>query len=538
MLTRLFPELLSYIMVLAQESIADRVIEEDDSDTELLPLQPFEIAISHVNSSIRSTALMTALLWSSIHVKTSTQSEMVIADRTATYLARSGGHLLDVRIETDKPTPTSGRLLYQAMRLIASESLRWRKLTIIAEHAGITDVIACIRERLLAGRGGLTPKLEFLSISVDYSEAGFASIQRENEDSLQVVGEGVPQVNEHMHRRVTFGQLPALSFLRLRGLAIYLFQPELLHNLRTLHLDQTKAIPLSFSFLGSIMAACPALENLSIYGDIVMPAGGGAYDGDAVMQAPMSILGGGRIQDSYHQASHTGSVRNNAARKAKQVVDKIITLPELRSLRVCGITGSVFKVLLSRLDAPKLLSFSVKDVQEHDLDALWDDPFTANRREGTRGQRIGACSSTSRFTQIRSLTINNSELSQSIYHRLFQLFPRIVEFASYSSMDLDMAPKLLADGAAGVPWPQLRTLTFIFDTDLYTDDPVLEEILRDRRDVGHPINRLRVGVTKLDEEDVQDTEEQRGIVVMESLRDIDTWPTHRRYQDVDDILFY
>jgi hypothetical protein len=553
MLARLFPEILSYTMILAQEFTrfdVEGVGGGYDSDVDMPSQQPFEIAISHVNSSIRSTALLTARLWSSINIDTGAQDANITLQRTKAYLERSNGHSLNVRIElTETPRPSNG-LLHQVMEMIAEESKRWRKLSILAEHDGMTDMTAGIRARLIDdGEKDLTPDLEFLSISVDYSEVGYAAIGRRSDGGLRITGVETPpsnargmyshpsQTNENVNsmvafRRVTFGKFPKLSFLRLRSLALFLFQPTLLLGLQTLHLDQTKAIPLSFTFLSSVIAACPVLEHLSIYGDVVMPSRSRVHDGGIAQQASSTMLG------SEPLFPRAGSEGFETGSQAKQAGESVIRLPELRSLRISGTTGTVFTVLLSRLKAPKLRCFSVKNAQEHDLDAFWNEPAIMSSVYSSAKNWYGGSprvlGHVSKFNQMRSLTVNNSDLSQSVYQRLFQTFPMIVDFATYSSIDIETAPKLLAKGAAGVPWPHLRTLTFVFDVDLDGDDVMLEVLLKQRRESGHPIEKVRIGVAELDPEE---TEAQQAIVIMESLDSIDTWPLNPRYLDIDDILF-
>lgn len=522
-------------MILAQEPISTD--EEYNLDADSLPRQPFEIAISHVNSSIRSIALGTASLWSTVHVDTGAQDAGTILERTTAYLSRSSGHLLDLRIELNEAPSQSDNHLCEVIDMIAEESIRWRKLAIVAENDGITDVIAGIRERLIEDKQeNLTPELEFLSLSVDYSEESFANFQGENGGSVSHLREQHPARNVttslSTFHRIALQQLPTLSFLRLRGLAIYLFQPTLLSGLQTLHLDQTKAIPFSFDFFNSFMAACPALEHLSIYGDIVMPSG---HNGGAFEQVLIPVLGDGHIQPLSHAARYAEGRR---VELGSQALDSIISLLELRSLRVCGTTDSVFKVLSTKLEAPKLRNFWVKDAQEHDLDIFWKvpctTPSTASNSDHDRSEGPQGISLPSRFTQMQSLTFDNSNLSQSVYRRLSQTFPHIVEFASYSSLEVGTAASLLADGTM---WPSLRALAFVFDTDLYADEDVLEELVKRRRESGCPIDELRIGVDEADIEDLSEANAQNPVIVMEKADGIDIWPPGRRYRDIDDILF-
>ncbi|KAJ3554909.1 hypothetical protein NP233_g12327 [Leucocoprinus birnbaumii] len=537
MLARLFPEILSYIMILAQESIDSCILDtnEDDSISDEFHQLPFEIAISHVSSTLRSIALTTGRLWSTIHVDSGAQDCS-----------------LDLRIELNDARSQNNPLLKKMFDAVAKESSRWRKLVIVAEKEGITDVITGIRDRLIQDeKGNLTPALEFLSISVDYTEEGFANIH-----SVSDLGAGAgirpsqghypPRYNDthdsFAFRRTTLGQSPNLTFLRLRDLAVYLFQPTMLPCLQTLHLDQTKSIPLSFDFFSAFMSACPALEHLSIYGDIIMPSGHRALGASSVDvgQEPLPVPGG-ELQSLNHSTGYAGRRGVEVGDKVRHALDSMICLPELRSLRICDTTGSVLRVVLSKLEAPKLQSLSVKDVQEHDFDTLWEPrssfPPTPGTSGGDHKEKRASYSLTSKFTQIRSLTLNNSDLSQFVYQRLFQAFPRIVDFASYLSMEVDDAPKLLNDGAVGFPWPSLRTLTFIFDVDLYADDEALEELVRLRREFGYPIERLRVGVGEVDLGDVLEVDADTTVIVLVKMDGTDKWPSGQRYRDVDDVLF-
>lgn len=556
MLAKLFPEILSYIMVLAQGSPLHSIsVDEIDSDLDTPP-QPFEITITHVNSHLRTVALHTCKLWSFIHVNTGVQSTRTVVERTETYLHRSGGHLLDLRIELNGSVGNYKNEvdLQRAMEMIGAGSKRWRRLTIVAEREGTAGVCDAVTARLSgAGAAGesLVPELEYLSVSVDYIDETLETGINGNE------APGLPHFHPHPHLdenpASTAGaigtqltqiplttRLSKLSFLRLRGLAIYLFRPTLLLSLRTLHLDQTKAIPTTYTLFGRIVAACPVLEHLSVYGDIVMPSMAGG--GGAGLPTPFPVLGGVQIQHHYQQngssSSASGGGWSPSVNADGKGCDRVIRLPELRSLRICGTQGMVYKILLSRLEAPRLTSLVLKDIQERDLDPLWEEPLTAPSI--VRGVGSFMTRPALRFTQLRSLIISNSNLSDFAYRRLFRAFPSITEFASYSSMELDIAPKLLIGKGADVPWPDLYALTFIFDVDLDMNDVAIEEILRQRRKYGCPIHRLCIGVAELDEGDATERRVsvvQGAIVVVKKLGEFDIWPEDRAYPDIDDVLF-
>jgi hypothetical protein len=104
-------------------------------------------------------------------------------------------------------------------------------------------------------------------------------------------------------------------------------------------------------------------------------------------------------------------------------------------------------------------------------------------------------------------------------------------------MEVDMVPHLLSGEVAIVPWPHLHTLTFTFDVDLDADDEALEELLEQRRKLGYPVDKLRIGVADLDVEGMTGIVRQETVIMMESLDEMDTWPLDRQYLDVDDVLF-
>jgi hypothetical protein len=343
-----------------------------------------------------------------------------------------------------------------------------------------------------------------------------------------------------MFRKIALKCLPKLYFLRLRGLALYTFQLIFLPALQVLHLDQTKSIPMTSKLFEHLAVACPVLEHLSVYGDIIKSS---VPEGGAGGNVGRGILLPGRVDDHTFRGGrggNNGSSREWTAGLSAKSSQDVISLPQLKSLRVCGTQGSVYRILLSQLESPKLRNLMLKDVHEHDLDILWEAPLAYPRGQ-TIDRLSRACTSTlvSRFIQIQSFIISSSNLSKSIYQELFRVFPSITEFASYSSMDPDTASNLLDGRVKDVPWPNLRMLTFIFDVDLTADDEAIAKMLQKRKGVGYPVQQVRIGVEELglDYVQVEGLVAQETVIAVERSENFDVWPSDRVYLDIDDVLF-
>lgn len=399
-----------------------------------------------------------------------------------------------------------------------------------------------ITSKLSQGEGEESlSNLEHLSISADYSsdvedeleEARYRPVQRldNNENDTG---------SSPRFRKTALKCLPKLSFLRLRGLAIYSFQLVFLPALRVLHLDQTKAIPMTSDLLENVAAACPALEHFSVYGDIIKSP---INEAGAVRNVGPGMPFPRRL-DNYTPREamfgNIGSSRGRAVGLSAKSSQGGIFLPQLRSLRVCGTQGFVYKTLLSQLEAPKLRNLMLKDAHEHDLDTLWETSLAHPQIPTITGPpEAYTPMSTLKFTQIQSLAISNSKLSKFVYQGLFRVFPSITEFSSYSSMDPDTASKLLDDGVKDVPWPNLRMLTFIFDVDLTAEDKSIAELLQKRKSVGFPIQKVRIGAAEIGVVygQVQKPVARETAIVMERSENFDVWPLDRPYPDIDDFLF-
>jgi hypothetical protein len=291
----------------------------------------------------------------------------------------------------------------------------------------------------------------------------------------------------------------SLSFVRLGGRAMPFFLPPI-NSMVTLHLDQTAHLPMSYQRFFQVLTASPVLANLSIHGDII---------GTAVWPPT------------------TGAMDP-------------IEMPALRSLRICGIGGPVYCVILLSISAPGLESIVLKDVFDHDLDQLWDSPQMTARSP--------------KFPALTSLTFFDFDFTESTYRKLFQVFPAITHFTSYAESSPPRVLKLLGDGGSGggggrggigsgtqrspyPPWPNLHTITFYLQFD---DEDSINAMVEKRMHLEHPIMKIRLGAET--EERLShmlgQVERLKEFVILERFIDVDPWPVDLPYIDEDDRLFH
>lgn len=449
------PEVLSAIFAAGTEI-------EETSTTDSNPLSgetglSFELLVSHVCSYFRDIAIGTPSLWTGIFIAPTTKPEKLL-----TYIARSLGCGLDLRVDMSGWASSAlGRYaMMEMINFVSAQSHRWRRLSIAAAGESEDNSIVMI----LCSRNA--PALEYLSICVDNVEHVDEGVVRKNACEPRIFSQGAPR----------------LSFVRLRGLAIYLFRPPL-QELTTLHLDQTKALPMRFSMFRDIVTLSPALAHLSLYGDII---GNEPWSGRA-----------------------------------------LIILPALRSLRICGISGRVYGGALQAIDAPQLESLVLKDLHEHDLDGLWDD-----------------AEAVARYCHLKHLTFCDFEVSDFAYKRLLRAFPDITEFSSFhSSIGTSPISPILAaasdvesDCVTERPWPFLHTLAFLFDDD--EDEDWIKNVVTRRKETGRPLVKLRFGTNYAGVfKRWKNNAALENALEIETFSDIDRWPANRSYPDQDDGLF-
>jgi F-box-like len=428
------PEILSWIFELGQ---AIEISEVDDFDTDGVSLSSFEVLISQICSHFRTVALDTHKLWRSFDI-----SRLQSLESFTTYISRSGGCGLRVRLDFDGQAPSTAELV--KLDAILPYSGRYNRLIIdTVDEPMDNPIIRHFRDRE-------APMLEYLSISVEEVEGTTAA-----------------------NTGVFLGGAEKLSFVRLRGLAIPLFRPPL-NSVTTLHLEQTSPLPIQFTTFLQILTASPCLIHLSVYGDIVG-----------------SLTWPGTLHP--------------------------INLPNLRSLRICGISGMIYSGLLLGINAACLDSLVLKDAQEFDLDIFWASPDVF------------------KFPQLHHLTFCDFEFSSHAYIDVFRAFPMITKFTVSYSPTTPMILSLLAQPTeVDIPWPNLHTLTFLLN--IYDDD-LMKNVVRNREAAGCPLVKLQLG-TSLHPSALRQYSWLQENVLLEKIEKLENWPATDFHADEDDVLFY
>ena len=434
--------------------IGKNVVDDLHSDANGHHEYPFELLVSHTCSYFRQVALATPRLWTAISIHENCPDKLV-----AEYIARSGGCLLDIRVDLAvHKAQLDNTRLNTTVQMILPLSFRWRSLSVTYDGEIMRyPLISTICNQPAEG-------LQHLSITVDDVEHADASIVNRDVRLPHIFKEGTP----------------TLAFVRLRGLAMHLFRPQL-GNVVTLHLDQTTFIPVLYSTFRDIVTCSPFLAHLSLYGDII-----------SATQWPVGI--------------------------------NLIHLPALRSLRICGVTGEMYTGILLGIHAPGLSSLTLKDLQAHDLDLLWE------------------LMDVTRYMSLRSLIFCDFEPSISTYAHIFESFQEIITFTSlYSSAGNSILVDLLLEGLPprqeepNVPWPKLQILSFPFDP--YTDDDeLIEDIVIVRRNCGYPLSKILLG-RKLEDIAQGEIRLEVGHIQVEFSWRTREWPANRTQFDDDDGLF-
>lgn len=434
--------------------IGKNVVDDLHSDTNGHHEYPFELLVSHTCSYFRQVALATPRLWTACSIHENCPDQLV-----AEYIARSGGCLLDIRVDlaVHKPQLDDTRL-NATIPMILPLSFRWRSLSVTHDGESVRYPLfskICNQPAMA---------LQQLSIIVDDVEHADATIVNRDVRLPHIFKEGTP----------------TLEFVRLRGLAMHLFRPQL-GNVVILHLDQTTFIPVLYSTFRDILTCSPVLAHLSLYGDII-----------SATQWPPGI--------------------------------NPINLPALRSLRICGVAGEMYTGILLGIHAPRLDSLTLKDIQAHDLDLLWD------------------LMDVTRYTNLKSLIFCDFEPSISTYTRIFESFQEIITFTSlYSSAGNSILVDLLLEDVhpgqeePHVPWPKLQILSFPFDP-YSDDDELIEDIVKVRRRCGCPLSKILLG-RKLEDITRGEIRLEVGNIQVKFCWRNEEWPANRTQFDEDDGLF-
>jgi hypothetical protein len=431
-------EVLSKIFELGQTIERDELQDVDDSDVDDASGRlAFEVSISHVSSHFRNVALGTRKLWIDI---TRIQSKESIA----AYVSRSDGCGLWVQLDFSAKALANANERAK-LDIILPHVYRFHRLIINTINEEIDNPVI----RLFHETGA--PILEHLSISVEEAEEAAGA-----------------------NTSVFVGGADQLSFVRLRGIAISLFQPPL-SMVTTLHLDQTLPLPIHFSTFLHILTASPFLAHLSVYGDIVGPL-------------------------AWSDTMST------------------IDLPNLRSLRIRGVSGTIYSNLLLNINAACLNSLVLKDAQEFDLENFWASPDMC------------------KFPQLHHLTFCDFEFSSHVYADVFRAFPAIKRFTTWCSSATPMILTLLARPTEDldIPWPDLHTLSFLLN---FYDDDLIKDVVQNREAAGCPLVRLRLG-TSHHPSALRQYHWLQNNVVLERTERLEQWPATDASPDKGDDLFY
>ncbi|KAF9484429.1 hypothetical protein BDN70DRAFT_872439 [Pholiota conissans] len=313
------------------------------------------------------------------------------------------------------------------------------------------------------------PGLQHLSITVDDVADADRSLINQTVSLPHIFKDGTPK----------------LGFIRLRGFAIQLFRPPLT-TVVTLHLDHTRDIPIQYSTLKEMLTSSPYLAHLSMHGDILAPGGWTSQR-------------------------------------------RVVSLPVLRSLRVCSISGEIFAGMMKCIDAPNLESLTLKKVQECDLNPLWNTLDEI------------------KFETLKTLSLIEFDLSTSTWRHIFETFQQINTFSSLDDYagfrDSIFIGALLEPSVHGlngvqyVPWPKLKTLCL--GLDLYDNDQnLIKKLIAVRKELGFPISRCIFRIGAEDMEDLLPLQlESEADFEIKFIAEEVIWPDNNTHIDHDDILF-
>ncbi len=381
-------------------------------------------------------------------------------------LERSGACGLNIRIESaGQDTPINVTKLDTIIGHILQHSFRWRSLFLRYTYERAAHPVV---RRICSASA---PRLNLFSLTVDnVDEADLTSVNW-SVNQPHIFNDGTPQ---------------ELKFVRLRGLATQLFRPSL-NSVVTLHLDQVRYLPLQYSTLRAILMCSPNLTNLSIHGDIIAPG-------------------------TWPPAWQANTLH----------------LSNLRSLRLFSESGETYSGVMNGLDAPKLESLTLKSLQEHDMDDLWNIP-----------------DQNTRFPNLKSLNFEEFDFTDLTYRGIFQTFSNITSFcAPYVRVKDSPLLKILAQGliagrggSSYIPWPRLATLGFA--TEGGDDEGVIDAAVEARKRCGCPISTFLFAFCG------EDDAEEEFLLEFQRSQDLEikicpvntVWPEDRIHLDHEDCLF-
>lgn len=385
-----------------------------------------------------------------------------VADRVAAYCDRSSTAPLDVWVDLHGSWASDAKVL----------SSVFDSLAVVADHRHRWHRLSLDLNRdPITQRSVIdllcrcpAPMIEYLSLSTH-------SIDEEE----------LPQPSNSPTAPTVFMK-SSISFLRLRGVAVHYFLPPL-GSLAILHLE-TNTTRVSYSTFKGILTSSSTLKHLSVHGETV-----------------------DRPQWPLLSAPAT-----------------LISLPALKSLRICGTEGPVYAGIIFNIDAPLLDSLTLKAMLDGDLVYGHMGNFTS-------------------FPQIKVLTFCDFDLSDLGFLSMYKLFPSIETFNSPSTtIEVSRACKslcALTGPGHAVPWPNLHTLDLGWDD---MEDPVSISLLNDARGaLGRPLSGIlfRTGEEELIQPWLAEVAESTGNLNCDFSSTVDAWPCGWRmqYTDPEDTLF-
>jgi hypothetical protein len=404
----------------------------------------FEVLISHVSSYWREVCLGTPSLWTNIRNRSDASVEREIGQISA-YLARSKSCPIDITFHIVDTCLYGDKLI----SMISAHITRWRRVFFEMQYEGdFVNVVSQIRN-------SAAPVLEHLSICPN------------NRD------------NSEYGKQIFSSGAPALTFVRLAGVAIRFSQPPL-NAVTTLHLEDVHMeMSIQYSHFCEIIAAAPSLLNLSLYGITI---------------------------ESWPSAENP-----------------TIEMLTLRSLRVRGGPSMIYD-LLSAVEAPLLESLIIADCADEDLVPPWTTTQFAL--------------STPKFPKLHTLTLSDCYFTYRSCKSIFRNLPTITHFALLGSFDSDILKGLGNDGqlSSELPWAELHTLT-IERLETAQETLLCTSVLTGRLQSGRPIVVLRL------ENSLRNKLSRRGplkwleqVVTVETWTSTEPWPPGLGFVDVNDLF--
>ncbi|KAI4518454.1 hypothetical protein K525DRAFT_288374 [Schizophyllum commune Loenen D] len=300
---------------------------------------------------------------------------------------------------------------------------------------------------------------------------GACPVQRLSITFETVDGGRTPTLGDVATPQIFLKASPSPVFVRLRGFALLALRPRL-NGVVTLHLDLTRRLRFSYALLSSLLTSSPFLAHLSMYG--------------------------------YCKPTRWPEERET------------IHTPALRSLRLKCMMGRTYSELLTRIEAPGLLSLALRDVQNDDLDGVW----ALNERQPL-------------FPKLETLTCIGCEFSDALYPLIMSAFPTMKEYIYLGdSVDCPYIWRHLKPKHGH--WLHLERLSFLFDED--ERSYVMVEELKAWQGAGERRTLQLRPCTAADISDFQAYATECGVEV-EKVPRLGAWPDAYT-DDEEDILFW